>query len=221
MCGWTTFRSWWGLGSTPARRRKRRRTRGFREQQDIETIRVDLAKLHAAENASDIRRETETRALVEICLTRKHRYKSDALAAIHSNVGGMYRSRTIDKATMRRFDDSCLVAPRTIEPSQIKQLRESNNVSQPVFARYLNPSDSTCGKVGIRRQAAERHGSQALGDRQKARFGSAHLKFPGVPDPQGAASACESTSLRDATGCLCDDRLSQNSSTSDCRNARA
>jgi putative transcriptional regulator len=33
-----------------------------------------------------------------------------------------------------------------IEPAQIKHLRESNHVSQPVFARYLNTSESTVEK---------------------------------------------------------------------------
>jgi len=58
----------------------------------------------------------------------------------------MFRAGTIDKATMRRFDESCLTVPPSIEPAQIKQLREANNVSQPVFARYLNTSESTVEK---------------------------------------------------------------------------
>ncbi len=33
-----------------------------------------------------------------------------------------------------------------IAPAAIKQLRESNKVSQPVFARYLNISESTVEK---------------------------------------------------------------------------
>ncbi len=32
------------------------------------------------------------------------------------------------------------------EPEEIKALRESNHVSQPVFARYLNTSESTVQK---------------------------------------------------------------------------
>ena len=47
---------------------------------------------------------------------------------------------------MRSFDESCLVATPAIEPAQIKLLRESNHVSQPVFARYLNTSESTVEK---------------------------------------------------------------------------
>jgi putative transcriptional regulator len=47
---------------------------------------------------------------------------------------------------MRQFDESCLSVPAPFEPRQIKQLRESNHVSQPVFARYLNTSESTVEK---------------------------------------------------------------------------
>jgi putative transcriptional regulator len=74
------------------------------------------------------------------------KYKSDAFEAIHSSVAGMLRAGTIDKATMRQFDEACLTAPPAMEPAQIKQLREANNVSQPVFARYLNTSESTVEK---------------------------------------------------------------------------
>jgi len=58
----------------------------------------------------------------------------------------MYRAGTIDKATMREFDESCLVSPAPMEPRRIKRIRESQRVSQPVFARYLNTSESTVEK---------------------------------------------------------------------------
>jgi len=47
---------------------------------------------------------------------------------------------------MREFDRSCLMMPTEIAPRKIKQIRESNNVSQPVFARFLNTSESTVQK---------------------------------------------------------------------------
>ena len=79
-------------------------------------------------------------------MTGKRKFKSDAFEAIHSSVSGMYRAGTIGKATMREFDESCLAPLPTIKPAQIKQLRERNRVSQPVFARYLNTSESTIEK---------------------------------------------------------------------------
>lgn len=73
-------------------------------------------------------------------MTTRHNYMSDAFEAIHSTVAGMYKAGTIDKQTMRSFDQFCLTVPDSIEPAQIKQIRESQQVSQPVFARYLNTS---------------------------------------------------------------------------------
>jgi len=76
----------------------------------------------------------------------KRNFKSDAFAAIHDNVAGMFRAGTVDKATMRHFDEACLTVPTAFAPADIKRLRESNHVSQPVFARYLNTSESTVEK---------------------------------------------------------------------------
>jgi putative transcriptional regulator len=86
-------------------------------------------------------------------MAKNRKYKSDALEAIHSSVAGMCRAGTINKATMRSFDVSCLSVPDTIKPLQIKKIRESQRVSQPVFARYLNTSESTVEKweTGVKR----------------------------------------------------------------------
>jgi len=43
---------------------------------------------------------------------------------------------------MREFDASCLTAPSVIPPKEIKRIREGAHVSHPVFARYLNTSES-------------------------------------------------------------------------------
>jgi putative transcriptional regulator len=79
-------------------------------------------------------------------MTAKRKFKSDAFEAIHSAVQGMYEAGTIDKETMRTFDDTCLSMPTSLSPEEIKELRERNRVSQPVFARYLNTSESTVQK---------------------------------------------------------------------------
>ena len=57
-------------------------------------------------------------------MTAKPKYKSRAFEAIHSAVSGMYQVGTIDKATMRDFDEACLAVPETLDPSQIKLIRE-------------------------------------------------------------------------------------------------
>ena len=79
-------------------------------------------------------------------MKRSRKYRSDAFEAVHSAAAGMYRAGTIDKATMRGFDESCIAVPETMEPEQIKLIRENQQVSQPVFARYLNTSESTIEK---------------------------------------------------------------------------
>ena len=79
-------------------------------------------------------------------MSKARKYKSDAFEAIHGSARGLYRVGAIDKATMRRFDESCLTVPGEFEPDEIKALRERNHVSQPVFARYLNTSESTVQK---------------------------------------------------------------------------
>lgn len=79
-------------------------------------------------------------------MTAKRKFKSDAFEAIHSSASAMFKVGAIDKATMRDFDETCLTVTPAIAPAEIKQLRETNHVSQPVFARYLNTSESTVEK---------------------------------------------------------------------------
>ncbi|MCW2422093.1 putative transcriptional regulator [Citrobacter farmeri] len=47
---------------------------------------------------------------------------------------------------MRNFDKACLSQVDDLLPLEIKALREKFNVSQPVFAHYLNTSVSTVQK---------------------------------------------------------------------------
>jgi putative transcriptional regulator len=79
-------------------------------------------------------------------MATKRKHKSDISEAIHSSAAMLHRVGVIDKATMRDFDARHLATPTEIKPAQIKQLRLKNNVSQPVFARYLNTSESTVEK---------------------------------------------------------------------------
>ena len=67
-------------------------------------------------------------------------YKSEALASVHEMMEGLYESGTIDKQTMREFDEACLVPATPLQPDEIRAIREAEHVSQPVFARYLNVS---------------------------------------------------------------------------------
>ena len=76
-------------------------------------------------------------------MTIKIKYKTGAFEAIHSSARALHKVGGINKATMRDFDVACLAIPVEINPRQIKKIRELNHVSQPIFARYLNTSEST------------------------------------------------------------------------------
>ena len=79
-------------------------------------------------------------------MTTKLKLKSDAFEAIHSSARALHKVGAINKATLRDFDESCFSIPAQIDPRQIKKIRERNHVSQPVFAHYLNTSESTVQK---------------------------------------------------------------------------
>jgi len=106
-------------------------------------------------------------------MATRDRFRSDISEAIHSSAAMLHKVGAVDKATMRDFDARHLVVPSVIEPAQIKQIREANNVSQPVFARYLNTSESTVEKweTGAKRPSGmalkllavvQKHGLQVL-----------------------------------------------------------
>ncbi len=68
------------------------------------------------------------------------KYRSDALASIHETMESLREIGAIDKQTMREFDEACLTPIQTLAPDEIKQIRQREHISQPVFARYLNVS---------------------------------------------------------------------------------
>jgi putative transcriptional regulator len=71
-------------------------------------------------------------------MKRSRTYKSDAFAAIHETAQGMFDAGLMDKKTMREFDESCLTPIHQFTPEEIRALREREEVSQTVFANYLN-----------------------------------------------------------------------------------
>ena len=79
-------------------------------------------------------------------MTPKKKFKTDAFAAIHESALALHGVGAIDKATMRKFDESCIAKTPTFEATEIKQIRERAKVSQPIFAMYLNTSESTIQK---------------------------------------------------------------------------
>jgi putative transcriptional regulator len=70
--------------------------------------------------------------------TKSRKPESDILAAVHESVSGLHKAGLVDQATMRGFDALCLTAVEDLSPTQIRALREREQVSQAVFSRYLN-----------------------------------------------------------------------------------
>lgn len=69
-----------------------------------------------------------------------NQFKSEAFAAIHETMDVLHQIGAIDKKTMRDFDATCLEPAHAMQPEEIKKLREREQVSQPIFALYLNVS---------------------------------------------------------------------------------
>lgn len=69
-------------------------------------------------------------------------YASELLAALHETAEGLDKAGLLDKRTMRQFDKLALTEVHAYSPEEIKALRERANVSQSVFARYLNVTTS-------------------------------------------------------------------------------
>lgn len=68
----------------------------------------------------------------------KKRADGGILASIHETASGLHEIGVLDKATMREFDALCLTPVAPLTPEEIRAIREQEQVSQPVFARYLN-----------------------------------------------------------------------------------
>ncbi|MBF0184088.1 MAG: DNA-binding transcriptional regulator [Magnetococcales bacterium] len=82
-------------------------------------------------------------------------YKSEAMEAIHQTMSEMYEAGVVDKQTMREFDEACLTPVKQFAPEEIRQLREKSQVSQSIFANYLNVSKDSVSQWerGIKKPA--------------------------------------------------------------------
>ncbi|NJN23211.1 MAG: DNA-binding transcriptional regulator [Acaryochloridaceae cyanobacterium RL_2_7] len=73
-------------------------------------------------------------------MSERTQYRSDAFAALHESMEALHDIGAINKTTMREFDEACLTPISSFSPEDIRALREREQASQPVFARYLNVS---------------------------------------------------------------------------------
>ncbi|MBL8173614.1 MAG: DNA-binding transcriptional regulator [Bryobacterales bacterium] len=74
------------------------------------------------------------------------KYKSEAMASVHETMTALHEIGAIDKRTMRHFDETCLTPIRPLRPKEIKRIREREQVSQSVFANYLNVTPGLVSK---------------------------------------------------------------------------
>lgn len=67
----------------------------------------------------------------------------DILSVVHETAQGLHESGIMDKTTMREFDALCLHPVKSYQPQEIRQIRLRNQVSQSIFALYLNVSKTS------------------------------------------------------------------------------
>lgn len=79
-------------------------------------------------------------------MTAKPKTKSRAFEAIHSAASDLHEMGQLDAKTMREFDASCLTKVPVYTAKDVQRIRKRSNVSQTVFANYLNTSTSTVQK---------------------------------------------------------------------------
>ena len=75
-----------------------------------------------------------------------NRYRSRASAVIHKTIKDFERIGLVDKKTMRDFDVMCLTPIEAMPPEKIVAIRKREDVSQVVFAFYLNVTPSLVSK---------------------------------------------------------------------------
>ena len=71
---------------------------------------------------------------------------SKIIESLRGDLSTLHAAGAISKLTMREFDTLCPPPVRAFSALDIKQLRESLNFSQPVFALFLHTTASTVRK---------------------------------------------------------------------------
>ncbi|RKZ93238.1 MAG: transcriptional regulator [Candidatus Parabeggiatoa sp. nov. 1] len=62
---------------------------------------------------------------------------------VHETAKGLNKADLMDTKTLRESDTQRVLPVKGYNPEQIKQIRVKNQVSQAIFAVYLNTSPST------------------------------------------------------------------------------
>lgn len=67
-------------------------------------------------------------------------YHSGIAGAVHEMMSDAHDAVVVSRATLRTFNEACLVRATMLASDEIRAIREREHVSQPVFAAYLNVS---------------------------------------------------------------------------------
>ena len=86
-----------------------------------------------------LKKESPCLVVVKVMKTKD----DDILSVVHETAQGLHESGIMDKTTMREFDALCLHPVKSYQPREIRQIRLRNQVSQSVFALYLNVSKTS------------------------------------------------------------------------------
>ena len=68
------------------------------------------------------------------------------VASARRGLQGLIDTGSVDKAVMRRFDEAVVGPTPTLEPAEIKALREKTGTSQAVMALHLGVAVGTLGQ---------------------------------------------------------------------------
>jgi putative transcriptional regulator len=79
-------------------------------------------------------------------MASRKKAESPILGAVYETASDLHRAGVVGKSTMREFDALCLTPVTPLSPQEIRQLREREHVSQPVFAHYLNVKKDAVSK---------------------------------------------------------------------------
>ncbi len=94
-----------------------------------------LTELYRRKTQPELDAEIRPVPFWRFAMANKRKFKSDAFEAIHSAVEDMYAAGTIEKETMKTFDEPCLSIPQDLTPGEIKRVREQS--CQPAGLRAL------------------------------------------------------------------------------------
>ncbi len=86
-------------------------------------------------------------------------YKSEISAIVHSTMQELQGVGIISKTTLKEYDELCLKPVNAFSPEEIREIREKEMVSQPIFAKYLNVSK---GLISSWERGVKKPGGPAL-----------------------------------------------------------